>query len=72
MANIETYNGVWDAISDTPEQAANLRVRAELMQQITAVIKAKEWTQTEARKPLRCYSTSYERPFTRAGLALLS
>jgi predicted XRE-type DNA-binding protein len=48
MINIETYNSVWDAISDTPEQAANLRARAELMQQIAALIKANEWTQTEA------------------------
>lgn len=48
MVNVETYNSVWEAISDTPEQAANLRARAELMQQIAAVIKANEWTQTEA------------------------
>ncbi|MDD5578387.1 MAG: helix-turn-helix transcriptional regulator [Methylobacter sp.] len=48
MINIETYNSVWDAISDTPEQAANLRARAELMQQIAALIKANEWTQIEA------------------------
>jgi predicted XRE-type DNA-binding protein len=28
---------VWDALADTPEQAANLRARAELMQQIAAM-----------------------------------
>ena len=33
----ETYASVWDAISDTPEQAANLRARAELMQEIAAI-----------------------------------
>jgi predicted XRE-type DNA-binding protein len=46
----ETYNSVWDAISDTPEQAANLRARAELMQQIVALIEASGWKQTEAAK----------------------
>lgn len=32
MSKHETYATVWDAIADTPEQAANLRARAELMQ----------------------------------------
>ena len=31
----ESYASVWDAIADTPEQAAHLRARADLMQQIT-------------------------------------
>jgi predicted XRE-type DNA-binding protein len=39
---------VWDAIADTPEQAANLRARAELMQKITAIVKQQDWTQAEA------------------------
>jgi|GEM_PF-5985979 len=29
----ERYASVWDAIADTPEEAANLRVRSELMDQ---------------------------------------
>ena len=36
----DTYASVWDAIADTPEQAANLRARAELMQQIAELIQA--------------------------------
>lgn len=48
MKPTETYDSVWDAITDTPGQAANLRARAELMQQIAAIIKDSEWTQTEA------------------------
>jgi predicted XRE-type DNA-binding protein len=44
----ETYPSVWDAIADTPGQAANLRARAELMQQIAAFVKRREWTQAEA------------------------
>lgn len=31
MKKPETYNSIWDAIADTPGQAANLRLRAELM-----------------------------------------
>ena len=44
----ETYDSVWDAIADTPQEAANLRARAELMHQIEAIIKAKGWKQTAA------------------------
>ena len=50
MTTHETCNSIWDAISDTPEQAANLRARAELMQQIVALIKASGWKQAEAAK----------------------
>ncbi|MDP3482606.1 MAG: XRE family transcriptional regulator [Sulfuricella sp.] len=48
MKKIETYASVWDAIADTPEQAANLRARAELMQQIAAIVKESGWKQAEA------------------------
>ena len=47
-----TYASVWDAIADTPEQAANLRARAELMQQIAELIQAQGWKQVEAAE--RC------------------
>jgi predicted XRE-type DNA-binding protein len=36
MSESENYTSVWDAIADTPGQAASLRARAELMQQIAA------------------------------------
>jgi predicted XRE-type DNA-binding protein len=45
---MESYASVWDALADTPEQAANLRARAELMQQIAAIVAESGWTQTEA------------------------
>ena len=48
MKKNQTFSSVWDAIAETPEQAANLRARAELMQQIAAIIKENEWTQVEA------------------------
>ena len=54
-ARTETYASVWDALADTPEQAANLRARAGLMQQIAAIVKDKDWTQAEAAK--RCSVT---------------
>ncbi|MBU3738664.1 MAG: XRE family transcriptional regulator [Rhodoferax sp.] len=45
---VESYASVWDALTDTPEQAANLRARSALMRQIAAVVKGNNWTQTEA------------------------
>jgi predicted XRE-type DNA-binding protein len=48
MSKPESYASVWDAIADTPEQAANLRARAELMQKIAAHLKQYDWTQVEA------------------------
>ncbi len=32
MTGAKVYASVWDALADTPGQAANLRARAELMQ----------------------------------------
>ena len=48
MNEIETFTSVWDAIADTPEQAANLRARSELMQQIAKIIKNNNWKQADA------------------------
>ena len=44
----DTHASVWDAIADTPDEAANLRVRADLMVQIVAIVKQGGWTQVEA------------------------
>jgi len=44
----QTFDSVWDAIADTPEEAANLRMRAELMTQIAEIINASGWKQAEA------------------------
>lgn len=48
MKKRESYASVWDAIADTPGQAANLQARAELMRQIAALVKKQGWTQVEA------------------------
>ena len=44
----QIFASVWDAIADTPEEAANLRVRSELMDQIGLLIRDNQWTQAEA------------------------
>ena len=44
----DRFESVWDAIADTPEEAANLRVRSELMDKISEFIAANGWTQVEA------------------------
>ena len=51
MAN-ERFESVWDAIEDTPEEALNMRLRSDLMIQITR--RVKEWgvTQKEAAQRL--------------------
>jgi predicted XRE-type DNA-binding protein len=48
----QSFANVWDAIADTPEEAANLTLRSELMDEIEEIIKANGWTQAEAAK--RC------------------
>ena len=52
MIKGKVYTRVSDAFADIPEPAANLRARAELMQQIAAIVKKNRWTQTEAAQ--RC------------------
>ena len=44
----ETFASVWDAIADTPNEAANLRVRSELMSKIASILEGNDWTQAEA------------------------
>ena len=48
MSKPKKFASVWDAIADTPGQAANLRARAELMRQVADLVKKQGWTQTEA------------------------
>ena len=52
MNEIETYATVWEALADTPQEAANLKARSELMSQLSAFIGARGWTQVEAAR--RC------------------
>lgn len=43
---------VWDAIIDDPAEAANLRIRSELMMRLTRHIKDRRWSQAEAANRL--------------------
>ncbi len=49
---IETFASVWDALADTQEEAANLRLRSALMRQIAEIVESSGWTQAEAAE--RC------------------
>jgi predicted XRE-type DNA-binding protein len=48
----ETYDSVWDALCDTPQEAANMKARAELMLSIRDRVKAWGIPQEEAAKRL--------------------
>ena len=48
MQEVESYESVWDAIADTPQEAANLRARADLMREVAAIVETNDWTQAEA------------------------
>jgi predicted XRE-type DNA-binding protein len=52
MIEYKIYESVWDAITDTPGEAANLKARADLMRQIEAIIRTNSWTQADAAR--RC------------------
>lgn len=48
----KTFATAWDAITGTPEEAAILKSRADLMIALADHIKAQGWTQAEAAKRL--------------------
>lgn len=48
MSTHQVFETVWDAIEDTPEAAANMRARSDLMIEISEMVKARRWTQAEA------------------------
>jgi predicted XRE-type DNA-binding protein len=47
-AKTDTFASVWDAIADTAQERANLRVRSDLMSKLAAIVEENGWTQTEA------------------------
>ena len=44
----QRFASVWDAIEDTPAEAANMRMRSALMIALRARIEREGWTQAEA------------------------
>ena len=49
---IHSYRSVWDAIADSPEDAANLKIRSHLMDAIKAYLDREDITQEEAARRL--------------------
>ena len=49
---VPEYQSVWDAIEDDPVQAANLKLRSQLMIEVSQYVKHSELTQAEAAKKL--------------------
>ncbi len=47
-----TYSNVWDALFDDKEKAANLRIRSELMIEITKYLNKSDLTQIQAAERL--------------------
>lgn len=45
---IDTYQSIWDAIADSSEEAANLKLRSQLMDILAAYIRNEGITQKEA------------------------
>lgn len=48
---VQTFASVWDAIEETPEAAANMQLRSELMMAIQAAVE--EWHVTQAQAAAR-------------------
>jgi len=46
------FSSIWDALEDTPQDAANMRLRAKLMRTLCETVRAWELPQKEAAKRL--------------------
>ncbi len=48
MTDKQRFSNVWDALEDTPQQAASMRARSELMMSLSEIIRERGMTQSEA------------------------
>jgi predicted XRE-type DNA-binding protein len=48
MTEKKRFASVWDAIEDTPQEAASMRARADLMMNLAEVIRQQGMTQAQA------------------------
>ena len=48
MTNKQRFSSVWDALEDTPQEAASMRARSALMMNLTETIRELGMTQNEA------------------------
>ncbi|MCM2307495.1 MAG: XRE family transcriptional regulator [Sulfuritalea sp.] len=46
----QRFQSIWDAIEDTPQLAASMRARSELIIELTELIKRRGMTQADAAK----------------------
>src|ERR1700759_4651226 len=47
---VEEFDSVWESLGFSPEESANLEMRAKLMMSLEDIIKKKKWTQAQAAK----------------------
>lgn len=47
---VVSFSSVWDALGDTPAEAENMRIRADLMKEIREFVKRHNLTQAQAAK----------------------
>ena len=52
MSKLQEFASVWDAIEDTPQKAASMRARSELLMALQEWVKASNKTQAEAARVL--------------------
>ena len=48
MTDKNRFTSVWDAIEDTPQEAASMKARSALMMELSAAIQERSMTQSEA------------------------
>lgn len=48
MTAAQRFSSVWDAIEDTPQEAASMKARASLMMALAEVIRQQDMTQAQA------------------------
>ena len=49
---MQSFDSVWDAIEDTPEEAANMRLRSELLTAVEQEVRSWGLTQSKAAERL--------------------
>ena len=49
---IETFDSVWDTVSDTPERAENMRIRAEILKILNSLSEQEGFSQAQAASAL--------------------
>lgn len=48
MTDIQRFASVWDALEDTPQEAASMKARSSLIMALAEVIRAQRMMQAEA------------------------